>query len=98
MSQWLDCVVSQGQFTGEYAVKAALHDGTEFSLFASEDDVSFHGPPSEDEHVAGRIRVELLSQKENLLLISLPQPTFENGKTVTVGNKQVHPEGIQEEG
>ena len=97
MNQWLDCLVSQGQFTGEYAVKGALHDGTEFSLFASEEDVSVQNPLTEDGRVSGRIRVERLSEKDNLILISLPQPTFENGKIITVKNDQVHPQKTIEE-
>lgn len=88
-------MVSQGQFTGEYAVKAALHNGIEFSLFASEEDVSFRGAPTGDEHVEGRIRVQSLSSKDDLLLVSLPQPTFENGRTVTVRDNQVHRESYE---
>ena len=95
MSQWLKCMISLGQFTGEYAVKGVLHDGIEFSLFVSEQDVSVSEPPKENEHVEGLIRIVCLSKKNDLSLISLPQPTFENGQIVTVKTNRIEEKAVE---
>jgi hypothetical protein len=89
MKNWLDCTISPGQFTGEFAIQGKLFDGTGFSLFAQESDLRFDEEPTSDKPVKGWIRVKLGPQKDNLLLVTLPQPTFENGQTITVKTNQV---------
>lgn len=89
MEKWLDCTISPGQFTGEFAVQGKMFDATEFSLFAPEEDLKFNGEPSWDKPVQGFIRIILGPQKDDLLLVTLPQPTFENGRTITVKVEQV---------
>jgi len=89
MEKWLDCTISPGQFTGEYAVRGNLFDGTEFSMFAEEEDLSFEERPSEDNPVVGRIRVVPGPNKGDILLVTLPQPTFENGQTISVKASQI---------
>jgi len=89
MTKWLECRIFPGQFTGEYAVQGKLFDDTGFSLFAEEEDVRFSGEPSFDNAVDGLIRIELGPRKDDLLLVTLPQPTFENGQTITVRASQI---------
>lgn len=87
--KWLDCTISEGQFTGEFAVQAEMFDSTVFSLFARREDLRFSEEPTGDKHVEGSIRVMPLDQKGELMLIGLPRPTFENGRTITVKKSQV---------
>lgn len=89
MENLLECTISPGQFTGEFAVQGKMFDDTEFSLFAPREALQFSGEPSFDEPVQGFIHVRLRDVKNDLLLVSLPRPTFENGQTITVNKTQV---------
>jgi hypothetical protein len=89
MEKWLECTISPGQFTGEFAVQGKMFDETEFSLFAPKEDLNFTGKPSWDNPVQGSIRVTISDQDEDLLLVNLPRPTFENGRVITVNKSQV---------
>jgi len=89
MKNWLKCMIFPGQFTGEYAVQGKLFDGTGFSLFAEKEDLEFSREPTFEKPVEGWIHIELGPQKDDLLLITLPQPSFENGQTITVRTEQV---------
>lgn len=89
MEKWLNCTISPGQFTGEFAVQGEMFDSTEFSLFAPKEDLKFSGEPSWDKPVHGSIRVTVSEQKDNLLLVSLPRPAFENGRVITVKKEQI---------
>jgi hypothetical protein len=90
MEKWLKCEISPGQFTGEYAVRCRMYDGTSFSLFAPRDCLEFDGEPSGDKPVHGKISVVVTGRAGNLCLINLPRPTFENGRTITVEAEQLH--------
>lgn len=89
MEKWLECRISPGQFTGEYAIQGWLFDGTEFSMFAEEEHLRFEEKPSEDNPVVGCIRVVPGPKKGDILLVTLPQPTFENGQTISVKASQI---------
>lgn len=89
MDQWLTCTISPGQFSDEYAVQGKLFNGRTYSLFASREDLDFEGDPTWDHPVQGSIRISILDQKEELLLVALPQTTLENGRTITVKTEQV---------
>ena len=89
MEDWLNCTISEGQFSGEFAVQGEMFDSTGFSLFLPENDLFFSKPPKGDEHIKGAIRVRVLDQKDDLILVELPQPTFENGQAITVKANQV---------
>jgi len=91
MTRWLDCEISQGQFTGEYAVKARMFDETEFSLFVPKDYLNFREEPTIDKSVNGQISVSVTDQKDELVLVNLPRPTFENGRSITVKESQLKP-------
>jgi len=84
MKKWLDCTISPGQFTGEFAVEGSLFDGTGFSLFADKDDLKFNGEPTFDNPIKGFIQVVHLDKQGNLSLVALPRSTFENGQIITV--------------
>lgn len=87
---WLDCRVSPGQFSVEYAVCGTLYNGGGFSLFAPCEDVECEGTPSWDEPLTGRLRVKILNQKDEKQLVRLPREALENGYFVTVKADQVH--------
>ena len=89
MTDWLDCQISQGQFTGEYAVTARMFDETEFSLFVPKDCLRFSEEPPIDRPVSGMISVSIAAQKDDLVLVNLPRPTFENGRSITVKQSQL---------
>lgn len=90
MENWLECTISQGQFTGEFAVQGKMFDSTDFSLFAPEKDLQFNKEkPTGNEHVKGAIRIIPLDEKEDLMFVALPRPTFENGQTITVKKHQI---------
>jgi len=89
MEKWLDCIISEGQFSGEFAVQGKMFDSTDFSLFAPREVLRFDKEPTKDNQVTGLIRVTPLDQKDDLTMIALPRPTFENGRTITVKTNQI---------
>lgn len=90
MAVWLNCKVSSGQFTGEFAVQGEMFNAKGFSLFAPKECLNFdEGPVKKGKTVEGSIRVTKLQEKDDLVLVELPQPTFENGQTITVKSSQV---------
>ena len=89
MKEWLECTITPGQFSGEYAVQGNLFDVTGFSLFAPEKDLEFTEKPTADKPVKGLIRIVPGAQKEDLVMVSLPRPTFENGRTITIKKEQL---------
>lgn len=84
MKKWLDCTISPGQFTGEFAVQGNLYDGKGFSLFADKEDLKFKGEPTFDNPVKGFISVVHFEKQGDLSLVALPRSTFENGQIITV--------------
>lgn len=89
MEKWLDCTISEGQFTGEFAVQGKMFDSTDFSMFAPKEVLRFDEEPTKNKQVKGSIQVTPLEQKDDLTLIALPRPTFENGRTITVKTSQI---------
>lgn len=84
MEKWLECSITPGQFTGEFAVQGKLFDNSGFSLFALKENLRFTGEPTSKKPIKGGLRVVPLEQKDDLMLVALPQPTLENGRTITV--------------
>ena len=70
-------------------MRGQLFDGTEFSLFAEREKLEFDEEPRENKTVPARIRVVPGAQEGELLLVTLPYPTFENGQTITVRKNQL---------
>ena len=89
MGKWLECTITPGQFTGEYAIQGEMFDNSDFSLFAPKKDLQFSKEPTRDESVKGLIRVVPGAEKDDLIMVSLPRPTFENGRTITVKKTQL---------
>ena len=81
---WLNCIITPGQFSCEFAVEGKEHNGTPFSLFACEWDLKFRSAPTGMERTQGAIRVEVMQTSGTLALVRLPQATMENGDAVTV--------------
>ncbi len=86
---WLRCKIMPGQYSGECAIKGRLFDNNEFSLFAERNDVDYDGELSIDKPIDGWLKVIPGPKKGDLLLVSLPQQAFENGKNIIVKIEQV---------
>jgi hypothetical protein len=86
---WLNCTITPGQFSCEYAVEGVTHTGEGFSLFACDYDLEFRCAPAGAERINGFVRVEVIDEQGNLALIRLPQRTMENGETVTVNRRDL---------
>lgn len=76
---WLKCIVTDGQFQSEKAVRGEDHAGRGFSFFADKKCVS----PSGDS-----VKVIILAEESERVLVKLPGQTFENGQTITVARSQ----------
>jgi hypothetical protein len=90
MDAWLTCKVSTGMFSSEYTVEGTSWDGIGFSLFAPKDDVVILADPMRQEPVEGQMRVEVVEQKGDLVLVMLPRESLECGRYITVGRQQLH--------
>ncbi len=87
---WLKCMISPGQFTGEFAISAQDHTGGTFSLFVNCDFVEHEcGEIEEGIECEGRLLVLVLEERQGLSLIKLPGRTFANGSIVTVRSDQL---------
>lgn len=86
---WLDCTISPGQFSGEFAVRGELFNDAGFSLFVEEEYVRFRDEPVVDKPVQGFVRITTLQKEDDLCLVALPQSTMENGCSVTVKSDKV---------
>ena len=87
---WIQCKISPGQFSQEYAIRALDNTGAEFSLFVSNNFVEHSCGEIEDgTECEGRLMVEVLKEKGELVLVGLPGRTFANGSTVTVLRNQL---------
>jgi hypothetical protein len=89
MERWLDCRISPGQFTGEFAVQGEMSNSKGFSLFLDGKFLKFESQPGPDAPVKGSIRIRQLDAQGDKVLVELPQPTFENGQTITVKADQI---------
>src|SRR5258708_7504254 len=84
MDNWLQCKLSPGQFEGEFGVDGEQHDGSAFSLFAPKASIKFDEEPTTEKASSGWVKVQVLQQREDLLLVRLPRETFQSGYFVTV--------------
>ena len=84
-TKWLPCSVSPGQFPNEYAVSGMQYNGKGFSLFAPQETVV--PPPSGEGE--GLLKVEVVDQRDELVLVRLPAEPFENGQHVTIAAKML---------
>jgi len=79
--------VSEGQFSNEYAVSGKMFDGTRFSMFVERDKVILLEKLRL--FTNGLLEVGIGQCKDSLVLIKLPQPTFEYGRVITVKKDQL---------
>ncbi len=91
MSRWLQCKVSEGMFTSEFAVKAEEYDGKGFSLFALKDELDMEDQPN-GSPVPGFLRITSIKEENHLVLVALPRPCLEGGQRVTVRSNQLRNE------
>jgi hypothetical protein len=84
MEKWLFCEISPGQFSNECAVAGTLSNGSGFSMFVPKEYLRFKGYPSKNTTIEGFMKINVLESGDDSVLISLPQPTLENGKYITV--------------
>jgi hypothetical protein len=89
MEHWLRCQVYPGQFSVEYAVVVRQSDEKEVSLFAPQALVDCEQAPTFDRPVPGWIKVVLVKQQGDLVLLQLPRSTLENGQYITVRADQL---------
>jgi hypothetical protein len=90
MESWLQCTVTPGQFRGEAGVEGRQFDGSVFSLFAPDQAVDSEGnPPARGDSRAGWVRVDVISRQNDLVLVRLPRPTFQDGPFITVRPEQL---------
>lgn len=87
--EWLNCKITSGQFTEEYAVQGELFNEEEFSMFVPKDYVQVDENPAGGKYIDGLMRVNKIGEEGDLVLISLPTSTFENGSTITVKRDQL---------
>jgi|SRR5579872_6273611 len=92
---WLNCVITPGQFTGEYAVHAQAFDGQGFSLFAWEDELTCRDFPQGNQQAKATLRVRVIEEQGDLFLIELPQQALENGRLLTVKADQLTIEPVR---
>ncbi|MCC6794448.1 MAG: hypothetical protein IT366_04960 [Candidatus Hydrogenedentes bacterium] len=89
MDNWLECEVSVGMFSTEFAITAQQFDGKTFSLFALQDDVRTKSAPN-GSPVSGLLHVNRIKTSNDLAMVVLPQLSPEAGTTVTVKVSQLH--------
>jgi hypothetical protein len=92
MECWLDCLISLGQFTGEYAVKIETGSGAVVSLFAPKADIDYEEPPRSGVFVNGLIRVKQIEEQKGVSLVCLPRQTLENGRYIAVKSTSLRQE------
>lgn len=88
MEKLLLCKVSPGQFSNEYAVEGTLSNGSGFSMFTHADSLTLNEKPTRDKPVEGWMKIDILEEKGDIVLVSLPQTTLENGRFITVKKEQ----------
>jgi hypothetical protein len=89
MDAWLNCTISSGQFSDEFAVSGRDFQGNGFSFFAPANCVRPNSAPPEGAEAPARVLVVILGQRDDLTLVQLPATTFDNGATVTVREDQL---------
>lgn len=86
----LVCHIGRGQFTTEYSVRFRNYENVPLSLFADREFVT-HGcyHVTHTPQCRGWIQVDVLDERDGLVLIALPSETFEMGRFVTVLSTQL---------
>lgn len=86
---WLKCTLSMGQFPNEYGVDGMQFDRTPFSFFVPQTYTKSSQTPTRGKPVEGWVKVTVVERQEDLVLVFLPRPTFQNGSYITVKAEQL---------
>lgn len=80
----LRCSVSLGMFSHERAIAVDLPSGQRISAFVDARDVKVAGKPDPGQKLPGRVRVSIVEDRGDSVVVDLPQPAVTEGTRVTV--------------
>ncbi|MBI4504216.1 MAG: hypothetical protein HY691_01665 [Chloroflexi bacterium] len=80
----LRCEVSLGMFSHERSVAIQLQDGRRIAAFVDKRDVKVDREPAPDQKLPGRVRVSIVEDRGDSVVVDLPQPAVTEGTRVTV--------------
>ncbi|MGE0826083.1 MAG: hypothetical protein AB7G75_01300 [Candidatus Binatia bacterium] len=80
----ISCTVSQGMFSGERGVLVELPDGRKVTAFVDKHDVIVDRDPARGEEVRGRVKVAVVAENKDSVIVDLPQPTITGGPRLRV--------------
>jgi putative intracellular protease/amidase len=80
----ISCTVSQGLFSSERGVFVELPDGRKVTAFVDKRDVIIDRDPARGEKVRGRVKVAVVEEKKDFVIVDLPQPTITGGPRLRV--------------
>lgn len=84
----IKCHAKPGAFSDEFVVRISIVDSqgqdVQAESLAYSDSIELHGQPSAIGEHDATLRVYQLGQRDSLVSVVLPQPTFQNGPSVIV--------------
>jgi hypothetical protein len=80
----LDCLVTPGLFSSEVGVLITLADGRQVSALVDKRQVVTLEELRRGEKTQGRVKVAVISEEKDSVIIDLPQPTLSNGPRLRV--------------
>lgn len=90
----LRCKVQPLDNTQRYKCTAELFDGTEFTVLAMEHEVLHDDFEAEKSHADGWLMVVQEAQQGNLTSVTLPQPSDQHGRQVSVNKLDLMPRHV----
>lgn len=78
-TMWLSCFINPSQIPNEYSVSGKQYNGRDFSVLVPQEAVS----TTSNEGI-GLMKVEVVAQRDDLVLVRLPAQSLETGHHVTV--------------
>ncbi len=85
----LECTVASGMFSSEREISVELSDGRMVSAFVDEHQVIPSRRPEADERIDGKVKVAIVKEHRDSVVVDLPQPTFANGTRITVNKNKL---------
>ena len=80
----IGCMVSLGMFSSERIIEITLPDGRKISAFVDKQDVITEQEPTPAGPVRGQVRVSVVEEREDSVIIDLPQPSMTEGPRLIV--------------
>lgn len=80
----ISCTVPQGMFSSERGVFVELLAGRKVTAFVDKRDVIVDRDPAVGEEVRGRVKVAVIEEKKDSVIVDLPQPTITSGPRLRV--------------